>query len=106
MRDALVRHFAEAGVDAIHRGLAVGGALHQLRAGGDAGGGGRVQCQLPGPGDRSAQIAKRQQARAYQHQFGWMPTCLITAVHLTDSDLMNAPSSSGVLPMVKAPMSS
>jgi hypothetical protein len=39
-------------------------------------------------------------------QFGWMPTCLTTAVHLTVSDLMKLPSSAGVPPTVNAPISS
>lgn len=39
-------------------------------------------------------------------QFGWMPACFTTAVHLTVSDWMKRANSSGELPTVKAPMSS
>lgn len=39
-------------------------------------------------------------------QLGWIPACLTTAIHLVVSERMKSPSSSGVLPTVKAPISS
>ena len=66
--DARARQLAEAGVDAVDRGVAFGGAAHDLGAGGDRRHRLRVDPQLPAAGMQGVQVVERQGSRPQQHQ--------------------------------------
>ena len=66
--DPRARQLAEAGVDAVDRGVAFGGAAHDLGAGRDRRQRLRVDVQLLAAGIQGVQVVERQGPRPQQHQ--------------------------------------